>query len=103
MPAPGILYFTCIEPAEGFPGRPGMATFEEDGSFTVQTFEPGDGLMPGRYAVKAECWKEAPGMGRPRGVSYLPDRYGDLETGGWELEIAPGSGARTLTYDIRSR
>ena len=96
MPGPGVLFFTNIEAAPGFPQRPGRAEFEVDGKFSAKTFEPGDGLMPGKYAVKAYCWAEAPDMQSPQGKSYLPEKYGDLETGGWELVIEPGSRPKRL-------
>jgi len=102
MPDPGMIYFTSLKAAPGFPKRPGTAPFDTDGEFTAGTFEPGDGLMPGRYAVTVVCWKKAPGMGQPEGESHLPEQYGDQEHGGWALTVEPGSDAIELKYDARS-
>lgn len=100
MPGPGMIYFTTIEAAEGFPSRPGTAEFGTDGRFSVQTFVPGDGLMPGRYLAQVYCWEVAPGMGQPHGKSYLPPQYGDVEGVGWEIDVQPDQGSITLEWDI---
>jgi len=103
MPGHGMLYFTPGEPAAGFPRRPGLAAFEPDGRFTVTTFEPGDGLMPGRYLVGAECWQVPPTMEGPAAKSYLPTKYQAAQTSGWEVLIEPGSSRRVLALEISSR
>ena len=48
--------------------------FDVDGTFEVTSFELGDGLVPGTYRVRIECWEQYPGDFRP-GVSYVPEKY----------------------------
>jgi hypothetical protein len=69
-PAPGMVYFAPVEVAQGVPRRPGRGPFDLDGEFTVTSFSEGDGLVPGTYRVRVECWKKAPTMDAP-GESYV--------------------------------
>ena len=66
-PKGGAVFFTCVKPAEGFPGRPGMARFDTQGRFVVTTWENVEGLMPGQYRVGIECWKLPPSKDNLRG------------------------------------
>ena len=94
-PGPGTVHFAPLEASEGFSRRPGRADFDTDGRFTVRSFGDSDGLVPGRYRTRVECWKEAPANGKP-GVSYLPD---DFETP--ELVIRSDTrGPIEVTYDV---
>jgi hypothetical protein len=97
-PAPGVVFFTTSEPADGYPRRPGTAKFDVDGKYAVNTFEDGDGLIPGRYGVAVYCWKTEQTMENPQGESHLPTRYQDGATSGLELLVEPT--ARKLVYDI---
>jgi len=100
MPAKGMMFFTVLEPAEGFPARPGVADFEVDGRFSVKTWEHGDGLMPGRYGVSIHCWEVPPNMdGRPV-KSHLPDKYFAAITSDLEVVIEPGARAKVVNFDI---
>jgi len=98
MPGPGILFFTSIEPAEGFTQHPGTAKFDADGKYTVKTFQDGEGLVPGRYGVTVFCWRTAPTMDSPEGESYLPEEYGKAVTSGLTLTVDADS--RRIVYDI---
>lgn len=74
-PAEGTVYFLPEKPAATHGHHVGTATFGTDGAFTVGTFTAGDGLAPGTYVVRIECWKVPPQMGGPPEVSYLPHEY----------------------------
>ena len=90
-PGPGTVNFAPLEA----PRHPGRADFDTDGQFTVRSFRDSDGLVPGRYRTRVECWKVPPAMGEP-GVSYLPD---DFETP--ELVIDSDSrGPIEVAYDV---
>src|SRR5689334_4795805 len=52
-PVEGTLYFLPIQTA-GTTMRPGMAKFTKEGEFAARTFTDGDGLIPGKYAIKVE-------------------------------------------------
>jgi len=96
-PAAGFIDFQPIEPAEGYPSRPGSGEFAEDGSYTVTSYEPGDGLVPGRYRVHIECWQELPDeASMSPGVSYVPEDFAPDE-----LVVDPAAkGPVVRNYDI---
>ena len=73
-PAPGAIYFAPIEVAEGYARRPGRARFDTDGLYRATSFEDGDGLVPGKYLVRVECWQTVPGPQGP-GVSYVDPQF----------------------------
>ncbi len=99
-PAAGILYFTTDEPAEGFPRRPTLAKFDEQGYFQVTTWDRGDGLMPGRYRITVECWETPPELGISGGESYVPTKYQDPRSTDLNVDIAPDDRARTLELNV---
>jgi len=98
-PTRGRLYFTVVEPAEGFPRRPGRADFDTDGYFEARTWEPGDGLMPGTYKVAVECWEIPPTM-ETGGRGPVPERYRRASSSDWQLVIKPGSAAQVVEFDV---
>lgn len=59
-PASGNITFAPLSVAEGFPRRPGSAAFQQDGSFEVTSFKPGDGLVPGTYSISISCYEQQP-------------------------------------------
>jgi hypothetical protein len=56
----GRITFTVIEPAKGYPSRPGTAKFAADGSFVATSFEEGDGLVPGTYSAVIQYYEQEP-------------------------------------------
>lgn len=42
------------------PRRPATAEFGTDGIFHVTSFKKNDGLIPGKYGARIECWKANP-------------------------------------------
>ena len=99
-PAAGILYFTTDVPAEGFPRRPTLAKFDEQGGFRVTTWDRGDGLMPGHYKITVECWETPPELGISGGKSYVPTKYQDPRSTDLRVEIMRDDGSRTLDLNI---
>lgn len=99
-PTPGTIVFAIVEPAAGFPGRPGAAEFDTDGRFVVKSWQNREGLLPGRYRLAVECWKAPPVMEGPPPVSYVPKRYQDPATSELELLILPHDPPRNLDLDI---
>ena len=53
-------------------GRAASGTIEDDGSFTMMTQTPGDGVAPGRYKVVLKVWKDY-----RRQIPAVPQRYTD--------------------------
>lgn len=97
-PAHGRISFAPSETFGDLPNRPGMARFGADGKFTVTSFKPGDGLIPGRYRVTISCLSGLPDISQrdaSASISYIaPDYEPD------ELVIEPGSGPRVVNYDV---
>jgi hypothetical protein len=95
-PAGGIVTFL---PQEGEqPLRPGMGSFDREGTLYVSSFQDSDGLRPGRYRVELRCVSE---MGnshdRVAVVNYVPDGFEPPEL------VVPKSGTVTYTIDVPMR
>jgi len=99
-PKPGTLYFTPIEPAPGYSMRPATGHFDVDGHFTATTFEPGDGLIPGRYKVGVECWEVEPNMEGRAAVSHVSEKYQNPQTSGFEIDVRPDGGPQVFNFDV---
>lgn len=93
VPAPhGDLDASALRP------RPTVALSDLDGAFVVSSFKEGDGLLPGTYDVRVECWRSRPQEsedGKPavKGVSLVPPGYAAPQ-----LTVSAGSGP--MRYDI---
>jgi hypothetical protein len=48
----GKLFFNPTQSAEGYSARPASGSFNTDGSYSVMSWEPNDGLVPGHYTVR---------------------------------------------------
>lgn len=53
-------------------GAPATGSIAKDGSFTMMTQTPGDGMKPGKYKVVLQLWKDY-----RAGTLAVPDKYGD--------------------------
>jgi len=94
-PAPGMIIFAPLEAASGENLRPASANFSTDGEFAATSFKPGDGLLPGTYRIRIQCWDKPPHDFEP-GISYLPEDYEPEH-----LVIESGTrGPIVLSYDI---
>ncbi len=71
-PAEGVVVFAPITAAEGFNKRPGTGNFDTSGKYSATSFEGANGLVPGTYTVRVMCYRVAPTMEDPTGVSYVP-------------------------------
>jgi hypothetical protein len=91
-PAAGVVSFAPLAVAEGLPRRPGRATFDTDGEFQASSFQPGDGLVPGRYGVTITCQKSASSdQVDPQQFSYVRRGYQApevvVEAGKQEIQV----------------
>jgi hypothetical protein len=108
-PRGGMINFTPIgvsSRADGSKSRPGSAKFAVDGSFTVGSFEAGDGLFPGTYAVAVDC-AEAPPQMSPTGKAIeapnaVPKKYGEPATSGLTLTVKPGARVDAV-FDVKTK
>lgn len=100
-PAPGLIVFTPVEPADGFPRRAGRAFFDVRGRFAAMTYEEGDGLMPGTYRAAVYCG-DAVGDMKTAGSSYVPAKYENPAQSGLAVTVPAGAGPIEVNYDIPS-
>lgn len=98
VPGPGFIYFNTTSAGADTPARPGTAEFGADGRFAATTFAPADGLLPGTYALRVDCWKTPPNMDGKPVVSFLPAKYQDAAKSGLTLVVEPDS--RPITFDV---
>jgi hypothetical protein len=66
----GKVLFMPIEVGKGATG-----SVEPDGTFTMMTERPGDGVTPGNYKVVLQIWKDY-----RAGTLAVPEKYGDAAT-----------------------
>ena len=98
-PKPGRVNFGPVVPA-GNPTskqRPGSAAFDAEGNFTVMSYQPGDGLLPGNYLITVVCVERDPPPvpGGLESVTYVAPDYK-----GQKLTVEPGSAPLELTIDV---
>ena len=98
-PGPGVVTFSVVKPADGFPNRPCMAKFGTDGAYVATSFKPGDGILPGTYTVAVECYETPPNMDGKPVKSYINEKYLNPATSGLELTVEPNS--RPVVFDIQ--
>jgi hypothetical protein len=99
-PAAGSVLFLPIESAAGFPSRPASGAFGTDGQFQAQTFEPGDGLMPGKYLISVECWDMPPSMQGNPGKSHVPKKYQSPQNSGFKLDITRETKPQEIKLEV---
>ena len=103
-PKAGLLIFAPTEDSVDAPMRPATAQFAADGTFTAATtYEPDDGLLPGTYQLRVECWEQEPNMEGKPVKSYVPDKYHNAATSGLEVQVPAGSDPLVLNFDVLSR
>jgi hypothetical protein len=98
-PARGTITFAPIEAAEGLPRRPGSGQFQSDDStYEITSFRPGDGLLPGRYAVNITCYTGIPSSSVPGSYDALNAVPRDWQPE--ELVIEMDSDPVEVNYDV---
>lgn len=102
----GTITFSPVDAAMGDKGtlrRPAQSAIAEDGTFELSTVAPGDGLLPGKYAVAVvaqdDNWFPNPRDPKPKAKSLIPEKYGSLTQSGLEMTI-PESGATDLKIEL---
>ena len=102
-PNGGNLYFQPKSAAANLPMRPGVATFNADGKFVAKTGQR-NGLVPGTYAMRIECWEVAPKMSAPSsGKSWVAAEYTQGPTANFEIEVPADPKGLDLKIDIPKR
>jgi hypothetical protein len=71
-PAEGQITLAPIEGAAGYPRRPASGDFDKTGAFKLTTFSKDDGVIPGKYRVNINCWREPPTLKTKLSANYVP-------------------------------
>jgi hypothetical protein len=99
-PKTGVVYFQPLGSTPGLPMRPALGRFDVDGYFEATSFTPGDGLVPGKYRVRVECWEVEPNpdpkFGPPK--SYVPANVSLAD-----LDVPAGSEELNPSWDVPKR
>jgi hypothetical protein len=102
VPGQGTITFLPVMDSDFEMVRQGTARFSRDGQFSASTYTQGDGLLPGRYNVKIECWETAPSFNGSKGVSLIERKY--LESGTTSgisvLEIISGQPQKNIIFKV---
>jgi hypothetical protein len=86
----GRVHFQAVQPAEGYTKRPASGAFPPDGNIRVMSWEPDDGLVPGRYTVSL--------MPGDLNTTKIPPKYQQGNTSGLELDVPLGESK--VNFDI---
>jgi hypothetical protein len=91
-PNPGMIAFNCVKPADGFPSSNGMAQFDRQGNYVLgdQTGKV-QGIFPGTYKIRIECWKIPPSMNGPSPQSCLPPEFARGNDERLTVQVPPGA------------
>ncbi len=84
--------------------RPAVGMLEDDGTYRVQTFRRGDGVMPGNYVVVIRSFTGGPTEAEPdRPRNWLiPEKYGSAATSDLTATIpADASGRLERDFDLQ--
>ncbi|WP_350212981.1 hypothetical protein [Botrimarina sp.] len=79
-------------------GRPAAGAIDSDGRFFLTCFEPGDGIIPGKYQVQV---KGTEPIGEDAQRWHAPMKYANPRTSGIEREVNESTDALLieLTWD----
>ena len=99
-PAAGSIIFM---PEQGQPdAQQGKAVFDKGGKFVASTWETGDGLRPGKYKVRIECWEAAPSFSGSAGISLIDRKYTDWKNDAAmpRLEVVLRAPKADVVFDV---
>jgi len=91
----GKLHFTPTEAAEGYDKRPAMGGFDVDGAYTVMSWSPGDGLVPGHYTVNVYPGSIA--------NTRIPKKYHQSGTSGLEVTVPVDQGEMEYNIELSTK
>mgnify|MGYP007073286773 CR=1 FL=1 len=88
-------------------GQAAVGEIQPDGSFTLSTYEPGDGAVPGAHKVCVRCYEgQRPGAGLKQtggevtlGALLIPRKYTRFGTSGLAVDIVDGDNP-PLDFDL---
>ena len=78
-------------------GIGGWGTVQPDGTFTIGTYKPADGAVPGKHRVAISPEPDLSDEGVAK--SPIPMKYAAVETSGLECEVTEGKNDIVLTIE----
>lgn len=78
----GTILFQPATAGEGGAGKHATGEVKPDGTFTMMTRMPGDGMQPGKYKVVLQLWKNY-----NKQELAVPKKYGDATTTPFEATV----------------
>lgn len=88
-------------------GNPANGTIGPDGTYSLTTFEPGDGAQVGNYLVTVSVRDEKkvqnfiPKTPPPPPKSYIPVKYESPKTSELSTQVKPG--LNPISFDLKSK
>jgi len=100
--AEGEVVFQPDVIAEGLPIRPATGTLQDDGTYRLSTFRPGDGAVSGKYHVLIHSYVSQPSFDDPFApfIWRIPARYGDPLHSGLTATVPADSRALVLDFEL---
>jgi hypothetical protein len=95
-PKPGSISFVPERPeGDSSLKRAGTARFNEDGVFDATSYEPGDGLLPGKYTAIIDCWERPPEQPQDyQTLNHVPESYRP------EFEVPADQSSFEVNFDV---
>jgi hypothetical protein len=94
-PQAGSIGFSPTSSTDGVLARAGSAGFGKDGKFTVGSYKPGDGLLPGIYRVKVSSVDSSDFTKSPEELDIVPK---DFKVD--DLVVEAGMDPIVLNFDV---
>jgi hypothetical protein len=105
----GTVTLVPIKIAAGLPNRPAQGGIANDGTYTLSTFRPNDGAVPGDYAVMVRGIEAPPPIDeftKPKQIVAgppIPAIYSDPEKTPLKVTIATSSAAQSADFDLNGK
>lgn len=101
-----ISFFSMTESGKGVVNRPAIGILGAEGKYTLSTFAPGDGAIPGEYqvVVVSDSGVPSPEEFAEKGAkikSAIPAGYNSPTTSGLRAKVE-GSAAIVLNFDLKT-
>ena len=102
-----------FQPVDEAKGKPGTAITDSNGLFSVQTFDPGDGLTEGTHRVSLRKTvmldkqgnevKEIREPGDAKETHLIPKKYQEFKTSGIEVQIKPEDANELKAFEVTAK
>ena len=100
----GLITFNPVDPKKGHVAQGKIGT---DGTFSLSTFQAGDGVLAGNYVISmtsiipgSELLEKDRGTGIG-GKSAIPEKFADPKKSQLQQTIAAGDSGKVITLDLK--